>query len=289
MPRGAPSPSGLAALSASPIVAVGVHDGLSAALAERAGLKALWLSSFCVTAARAVPDNSILSSRQLVDKVQEIRSATALQLIADIDEGHGGSANAARLAHDVFEAGAWAISIEDNAIPKVNSFRTSLPHRLVSVEKFQSKLCAVRQAAPSLKIIARTEALIAGNTLTEAIARGNAYAAAGADYVLIHSRFRAFAEFASIAASWLSLTPLAVIPTLATAIPAEQFASLGFVLVVYANQAFRSAAASMMRVYESIAAGTRPYALQDGMSMEFLFDVADRCQERRERQTSLSA
>jgi len=269
-----------------PIVAVGVHDGLSAALAERAGVAALWVSGFCVTASRAVPDASLLSSRQLVDKVDEIASATSLPLIVDVDEGHGDARSSARLAREVHAAGAAAISIEDNAWPKVNSFSTAQPHRIVATHEFQRKLREIRRAAPGLRIIARTEALIAGLPLRAAVARGTAYASAGADYVLIHSRFTALEQFAAIRDAWQSPTPLAVVPTLATAVRPSEFTRLGFALVIYANHPFRSAAAVMIRAYENITADGTPAASPEGVSMNFLFDVADRCESRRRERKS---
>src|ERR687885_311837 len=80
----------------NPIVIAGAHDGLSARLVEEAGFDGVWASGFEISAARAVPDASILTMTETLDAARTISDAVGIPVIADGDTGFGNAINALR-------------------------------------------------------------------------------------------------------------------------------------------------------------------------------------------------
>ena len=74
------------------MIAIGAYDALTARLVAAAGFDAVWLSGFCVSCSMGLPDNSVLTSDELVSRAQSIRATTDLPLIVDCDEGYGSPA-----------------------------------------------------------------------------------------------------------------------------------------------------------------------------------------------------
>jgi phosphoenolpyruvate phosphomutase len=101
-------------------------------------------------------------------------------------------------------------------------------------------------------IVARTEALIAGEGEEEALRRARAYADAGADAVLVHSKSSSVDELAAVARAWNRPVPLVAVPTTYFRVTAEQLAALGVKIVIYANQGLRSALKAMEAAYDEI-------------------------------------
>src|SRR2546430_3078367 len=171
------------------VKAVGAHNGLGAVLAEQAGFDAVWASSFEISAARALPDASLLTMTDYLQTAQELARACELPIIADCDTGFGNALNVAHAVREYEAAGIAGICIEDKTFPKVNSFaKHSQP--LTSVEDFAHKVGtgkSVQQTADFL-LIARTEAFIAGYGVDEVLRRAHAFVAAGADAILVHSK-----------------------------------------------------------------------------------------------------
>src|SRR6185295_14392610 len=103
-------------------------------------------------------------------------------------------------------------------------------------------------------VIARTEALIAGLGMDEALKRARAYAAAGADAVLIHSKSKDFDELAAFARAWDGGVPLVAVPTTYPTVGAEELRAAGFRMAIFANQALRAAIVAMRDVLGEIRA-----------------------------------
>jgi phosphoenolpyruvate phosphomutase len=140
-------------------------------------------------------------------------------------------------------AGAAGICIEDNEFPKRCSFYAGVRRDLVAPEEHARKVEAAVAARRStdFAVIARTEALIAGLGLDEAMARARLYAAAGADAVLVHSKAPDFAELARFGACWTLPVPLVAVPTTYPRVSVGELASAGFRLAIFANQPLRAA------------------------------------------------
>src|SRR2546427_238389 len=191
-------------LSRGPLVlAAGAHDSLSAKLAEEAGFDAIWASGFGISAVQAVPDANILTLTETLEAVRHIVDAVHIPVVADCDNGYGNAINVMRTVGEFERAGAAGVCIEDNDFPKRCSFYAGVRRELVPVDEHARKIEAATAARrdPAFAVIARTEALIAGLGVDEALGRARAYAAAGADAVLVHSKARDFRELASFAAA----------------------------------------------------------------------------------------
>src|SRR5215475_5654166 len=178
------------------VLAAGAHDALSAKLAEEAGFGAIWASGFGISAVQAVPDANILTLTETLEAVRRICDAVSVPVVADCDNGYGNAINVMRTASEFERAGAAGICIEDNEFPKRCSFYAGVRRDLVAVEEHARKVEAATAARrdPRFRVIARTEALIAGMGLDEAMLRARMYADAGADAVLVHSKAKDFGE-----------------------------------------------------------------------------------------------
>ena len=240
-----------------PVVACGAHDALSARLLEEAGFDAVWASGFGLSAVRAVPDASILTMSETLEATRAMVDATSIPVIADCDNGFGNAINVMRTVQDFEAAGVSAISIEDNVFPKRCSFYTGVTRELVPTDEHARKVRAAKaaQRSPEFMVIARTEALIAGWGKEEALARARAYADAGADAILIHSKHPDLSELEEVARSWDRPVPLVAVPTTYVGTPLAELALAGFRLVIYANQSLRAAVVAMRQALGDLRAG----------------------------------
>jgi len=167
--------------------------------------------------------------------------------------------------NDHERAGIAAICIEDNVFPKRCSFYAGVRRELISIDEHCGKIKAAKsaQTVPDFMVIARTEALIAGWGQEEALKRATAYAAAGADAVLIHSKSPTFDELRAVAQAWSGPVPLVVVPTIFDAVRAAELEEAGFKIVIYANQAIRAGIHAMRDVLSILKQDTRPGAAND--------------------------
>jgi phosphoenolpyruvate phosphomutase len=230
------------------VVAVGAHDALSARLIERVGFDAIWASGFAISAAQfAMPDANLLTMTENLEAIKQIRRATDLPIIADCDNGYGNAINVMRTVVEYEATGVAAISLEDNIFPKRCSFYAGVQRELVSVEEHCGKIRAAKRAQQSADflVMARTEALIAGWGMEEALHRATAYAAAGADAILIHSKAPTAAEVMEFARRWPLAAPLVVVPTTYASTPLSELEAAGFKLVIFANHPVRAAITAM--------------------------------------------
>src|SRR5262249_9965765 len=96
----------------------GAHDALSALLAEAGGFEGVWASSLAISAARGLPDMSLLTMTDYLQAATQINDVCASPVIADCDTGFGNAANVAYLVRQYESAGVAAICIEDKVFPK---------------------------------------------------------------------------------------------------------------------------------------------------------------------------
>ncbi len=245
---------------------VGAHDALSARLIERAGFDGVWASGFAISASlKCIPDASFITSSEQLEVERNIANAVDIPVIADCDTGYGNALNVMRTVNDRERAGVAAICIEDNVYPKRCSFYAGVRRELIPIEEHCGKIKAAKAAQifPEFVIIARTEALIAGWGQEEALKRAEAYADAGADAVLIHSKSKKFDELRAVYKAWSGRVPLVVVPTIFDRTTAEEMEEAGAKIIIYANQPIRAAIHAMRDTLDLIKKDTRPGVAND--------------------------
>ncbi|MDA2911971.1 isocitrate lyase/phosphoenolpyruvate mutase family protein, partial [Nitrospiraceae bacterium AH_259_D15_M11_P09] len=233
------------------VKAVGAHDALSAKLIQQAGFDAIWASGFGISASlKCIPDASFITMTEQLDVERNMVEAVSIPIIADCDTGYGNALNVMRTVNDHERAGVAGLCIEDNVFPKRCSFYAGVRRELIPIEEHCGKIQAAKaaQTVPDFLVIARTEALIAGWGQDEALKRAEAYAAAGADAILIHSKAPTFDELKAVAGAWSGRVPLVVVPTIFDGVTAAELEEAGFKIVIYANQAIRAGIKAMREV-----------------------------------------
>jgi phosphoenolpyruvate phosphomutase len=222
-------------------------------LVEEAGFDAIWASSLTISAARGLPDASLLTMTDYLRAATEMAQSTSIPVLADCDSGFGNSMNVAYTVRLYEAGGIGGIAIEDKHFPKMNSLVPSA-QELIAADAFARKIEAGKQAqrGPDFVLIARTEALIAGLGVDEALRRAQLYADAGADAILIHSKCGTPDEVIEFAERWTVGTPLVIVPTTYHAWRATDASASGVSMVIYANQALRAAVQAMRTVLEEI-------------------------------------
>jgi len=247
-----------AMLVQKPLTAIiGAHNPLGARLAEEAGFDGIWASGFELSAASAVPDASIVSMDRHLDTTRAMAAAIGVPVVADLDTGFGNAVNLLHATRAYEAAGAAAIVVEDKTFPKDTSLRPGGRQELVRPEEFEGKIQAALAARrdPDLAVIARTEALIAGLGMDEALGRARRYAAAGADAVLIHSKSRTPDEIVAFVEAWDGGAPLVLVPTAYPELTEARIRALGKVrLVIYGNHGLRAAVKAMEDTFRRIRA-----------------------------------
>jgi phosphoenolpyruvate phosphomutase len=264
-----------------PVVAVGAHDAISAALIERHGFDAVFVSGLGVTTAQhALPDLNLTTMTEVLEGAVRIDGATSLPVVADCDNGFGAFLNMLRTARQFERAGIAGIVIEDNAFPKRNSLLPSEVSRdLVPAGEQVRRIAAAKDAQDTAEfmLIARVESLIAGLGAADALERASAYIAAGADAIVIHSRDRTLAEIREFLEGWRSLdvrVPLVAIPTLYPTFTVEELRREGFSMVILANQLLRGAVRAMEDVLDALRAEQRAAAAEPFIvPVDHVFDL----------------
>lgn len=223
--------------------AMAAHNPLAAKLAEEAGFDGIWGSGFELSASYAVPDANILSMGTHLEMMRSIASVVSVPPIADIDTGFGNAVNVAYVVPQYEAAGASAIVMEDKTFPKDTSLRAEGRQELVRVEEFQGKIEAAVSARNDrdFLVIARVEALIAGQGQEEAIRRGLAYEEAEAEAILNHSKQKTPDEILAFVDRWSGKRPLVLVPTAYPQLTETDIKALRKVgIVIYGNHAIRA-------------------------------------------------
>jgi len=247
----------------------GVHDALSARIAVRAGARALYMTGFGVAGAGfGVPDIGLVSATETIERVGAIaRACAGVPLIADGDNGHGGPLNAAQLTRAFERAGAAAIQLEDQVLPKRCGHMED--KEVVSRAEATRKIRAASEArtSPAFKIVARTDAR-ASHGLDEALARGHGFLAAGADILFIEAP-RSPEELRRVAEEFKGVPLVANLvedgktPLLSVA----ELAAMGFRIVLHPISALLAVTRRLEEVYDRLLKGDR--AALDGARASF--------------------
>lgn len=200
MPTPSPHPAARlrALLSSGELVTVpGCSDALGAKLIEQAGFGAVYMTGFGTSATLlAQPDVGLLTGADMAANVGRIAAATSLPVIADGDTGYGNALNVAYTVRNYERAGAAAIQLEDQVMPKKCGHMADKV--VVSIDEMVGKVRAAVDARDDMLVIARTDSR-APEGLESAIERAHAYEAAGADLLFVEA-LEAPVEFERVAA-----------------------------------------------------------------------------------------
>lgn len=249
----------------------GAHDGMAALIAKNVGFKALYLSGGAYTASRGLPDLGIVTSNEVAERAKDLIRASNLPVLVDIDTGFGGVLNAARTAREMVEAGVAAVQIEDQQLPKKCGHLNG--KQLVTAEEMAQKVRVIKEVAPTLVVVARTDAK-AVEGLEAAIERAKIYVAAGADVIFPEAlqseeEFRRFAEEINVPLL-ANMTEFGKTPYFT----AKQFQDMGFQMVIYPVTSLRVAAKAYERIFTLIKeTGSQKDGLGDMKTRKELYET----------------
>jgi phosphoenolpyruvate phosphomutase len=256
----------------------GAFDAMSAKLVENSGFDAIWAGSFGISATHALPDASILTMTEFLNVASNMEDACDIPIIADCDTGFGGPSNVSHMVKKYEKTGVAAVCIEDKTFPKQNSFVENSKQELLPEKEFVAKIIAAKEAKENsnFMIIGRTEALISGLGMKEAVKRANAYEKAGADAILIHSKQDSPEEIFEFAESWGGTLPLVVVPTSFPTVKIDELISHKIKMVIYANQTLRATHAIISKVLEQLKNSASINDLSiDMTSMQEIFQLQE--------------
>ena len=256
----------------------GAFDAMSAKLVEINGFDAIWAGSFAISATHALPDASILTMTEFLYSANNMEAACNIPIIADCDTGFGGPSNVSHMVKKYEKSGIAAICIEDKTFPKKNSFLENSKQELLSEKEFVAKIIAAKEAKenPNFMLIARTEALISGMGIKEAIKRANAYEKAGADAILIHSKQNTPDEIFEFSESWGGTLPLVVVPTSYPTVRLDELISHRIKMIIYANQTLRVTHAIISKLLKQLKNSASISDISEDMSsMKEIFQLQE--------------
>jgi methylisocitrate lyase len=274
------------------IATPGVFNPAVALLAEEAGFECLYFSGAAFANSLGLPDLGVTTMTEVAEVAGRIAAAVpSLPLIVDVDTGFGEAVNVARTVREMEKAGAAAIQIEDQVMPKRCGHLDG--KEVVEPAEMAKKIIAAKDAATTeLVIIARTDAAEAEG-LDGAVERARLYQKAGADVIFpeaLKSR-EEFAEFAKKVKGPLlaNMTDFGKTPYLSL----SDFSSLGegYKLVIFPVTTFRVAMKAMRDALRELSkSGTQNGLLDKMMPREEFYKLTDyRSLERADKETARKA
>ncbi|MCA8900580.1 MAG: isocitrate lyase/PEP mutase family protein [Hyphomonas sp.] len=234
------------------IVAPGVYDGFSAMVAERYPFKAVYMGGYCVAASRwGHPDAGLVGLSEMIDALRVIRRVCTKPVIADADTGYGGLLNVQHTVREFEDAGAAAIHIEDQEMPKKCGHTKG--KRVIPADEMAAKVAVAVESRRSddFMIIARTDSRQMYD-LDEAIRRSILYKEAGADVLFIDAP-QSLEEVARIGKELPGPLMLNMVPQKGFVTPnaaAENIEKMGFAIAHYPGLLATPAMAAMERSIE---------------------------------------
>jgi len=246
----------------------GAHNGHAALQAKAAGFDALYLSGAAMTASMGIPDVGMITVDEVTFFIRQITRSTGLPLLVDGDTGYGEALNVMHMIRAFEDAGAAAVHIEDQLLPKKCGHLND--KKLADAHEMAAKIAAARKARRHLYIVARTDAA-ASEGMDGALARAKLYLQAGADAIFPEALNTAemFTEFASK----MPGVPLLANMTEFGRTPfftAEEFEKMGYKMVIWPVSSLRVANKAQADLYTAIK--------RDGGTM----NMVDRMQTRAE-------
>ena len=250
------------------IVAPGAADALVARIIEQTGFPALYFTGAGVAYTSVGPDLGLLGMSEMVSRLEYICEAVSIPVIADGDTGYGNALNVIRTVRAYEKAGAAAIQLEDQVMPKKCGHLAG--KQLIEASEMVNKIKSAVDARKDrdFVIVARTDArAVLG--LERAIERAQLYREAGADVI--------FVEAPESVEEMRQLNSKIKAPTLANMVeggktpllPNQKLAEIGYKIVIYPNSAIRVIAKAVSKLMSSLKeSGTT----QGEFEQMFLFD-----------------
>ncbi len=255
--------------------AIGVYNAISALLCQKMNFEILYLSGAAFSGSKALPDLGMITLSEVVSLVNEIRAVVNLPLIVDVDTGFGETINVYRTVKELERAGANAIQIEDQQMPKKCGHLED--KILVKEEEMIKKIKMAIEARNSedFLIIARTDAR-AIEGLEGAIERAKAYLEAGAD-IIFPEALESYEEFKTFAKGVkapliANMTEFGKTPY----ITLKEFEEAGYDIVLFPVTLLRAALYAMKEVLKEIKEkGTQRDYLERMMSRKEFYELID--------------
>src|SRR3954449_441603 len=134
----------------------GAYNGLSALQARAAGFEALYLSGAAMTASMGLPDLGVITVDEVCFFVRQVARSSGLPVLVDGDTGYGEALNVMSMVRSFEDAGAAAVHIEDQLLPKKCGHLND--KKLADLQDMAAKVAAAAKARRHLVIVARTDA-----------------------------------------------------------------------------------------------------------------------------------
>jgi 2-methylisocitrate lyase-like PEP mutase family enzyme len=258
-------------------------DALSAKLIQEAGFPLTFMSGFAVAATRlALPDTGLISFGEMLDQGRTICDAVSIPVIGDGDTGYGNALNVKRTVRGYARAGFAAVMIEDQRAPKRcgHTAGKEVVERAEAVTRIRAAVDArdaLQADGGDILILARTDAL-ATHGLEEALARAEAFAAAGADILFVEA-LKEEAEMRAVCAAvdgpkMINLLEVGETPHL----PPNELEAIGFALAAHPLTLLGGAIRAMRDGLEALKHGHPPAGLPTFSELRRLvgFEAYDR-------------
>jgi methylisocitrate lyase len=241
----------------------GAHNGMAALQARAAGFEALYLSGAAMTASMGLPDLGMITVDEVAFFVRQIVRSSALPLLVDGDTGYGEALNVMHMVRVFEEAGAAAVHLEDQLLPKKCGHLND--KRLAEPRDMAAKVAAAVRARRHLVVIARTDAA-ASEGMDGAVARAKLYIEAGADAIFPEA-MTTRAMFEEFAARMPGVPLLANMTEFGRTpfFTAEEFAAMGYRMVIWPVSSLRVANKAQAELYAALARDGGTHRMIDRM------------------------
>jgi methylisocitrate lyase len=265
-----------AIVESTPIQVPGAPNALAGRLIEEMGFPAMYVSGAAVSAGvLALPDVGLFTLTELVQQVQYLTARVTIPVIVDADTGFGDTANVERTVGELERAGAAAIQLEDQELPKRCGHLSG--KALVTVEAMCMKLraAAAARANDQTVIVARTDAR-GVESFDAAVERAKQYVAAGADWIFPEAlnspdEFAAFAALIDVPLV-ANMTEFGKSPLLTF----DELAAMGYRVVLYPVTLLRVAMKAIETALAMIATeGTQRELLDLMQTRQELYDLLE--------------
>jgi methylisocitrate lyase len=241
----------------------GTHNGLAALQARAAGFEALYLSGGAMSASMGLPDLGVITVDEVCFFIRQVARASGLPVLVDGDTGYGEALNVMHMVRAFEEAGAAAVHIEDQLLPKKCGHLND--KKLADPQDMAAKVAAARKARRDLVVIARTDAA-ASEGIDGAVARAKRYLDAGADAIIPEAlttveMLRAFAKAMPGVKLLANMTEFGRTPFFT----ASEFEAMGYKMVIWPVSAFRVANKAQAALYAAIRRDGGAHKMLDQM------------------------
>lgn len=228
----------------------GAHNGMAALQAKAAGFEALYLSGAAMTASMGLPDLGIITVDEVAFFIRQVARASGLPVLVDGDTGYGEALNVMHMVRTFEEAGAGAVHIEDQLLPKKCGHLND--KKLADARDMAAKVAAAAKARRTLYLIARTDA-VTSEGIDGAVARAKLYVEAGADAIFPEAltdaeMFREFARRMPGVPLLANMTEFGRTPFFTE----QEFEEMGYRMVIWPVSSLRVANKAQEKLYATL-------------------------------------